>query len=102
MMNDVTLERASQLFAALAHPARLRIVELLCGGERTVNQVAAELNLTQSGASQHLAVLARAGVLTVVPHGTARIYSIRGPRIARILALIEEFCAVHQLLGALE
>ena len=98
-MHSATRQRAGQLFAALAHPARLRIVELLCQGEQTVNGIAAELNLSQSGTSQHLSLLTRAGVLVVEPHGAARIYRVRGPRIGRILALIEEFCEAHELYG---
>lgn len=99
-MDHQTRERAGQLFASLSHPARLRIVELLCQGERTVNEIAQELDLSQSGTSQHLAVLTRAGVLVVEPHGTARIYRIRGPRIPKILLLIEEFCHINNLYGA--
>jgi len=95
-------ERAGVLFAAMGHPTRLRIVELLLEGERTVNEIAAALELPQSGTSQHLAVLTRAGVLAAQPRGTARLYRVRGPRIGRILALIEEFCAVHSLYGAEE
>lgn len=95
-------ERASQLFSSLAHPARLRIVELLCTGEHTVNEIAARLNLSQSGTSQHLAVLTRAGVLSVEQRGVSRFYRIRGPRIRGILDLIEEFCQVHELYGVPE
>jgi DNA-binding transcriptional ArsR family regulator len=93
-------ERAAVLFSALSHPARLRITELLTAGERTVGEIASSLDLPQSGTSQHLAVLTRAGVLVVEPRGTSRLYRVRGPRIARILALIEEFCAVHSLYGS--
>ena len=94
-------ERASALFAALAHPTRLRIVEFLIasGGEKTVGEIVAALGLQQSGTSQHLAVLTRAGVLVVEPRGASRLYRVRGPRIARILGLIEEFCTVHSLYG---
>lgn len=99
-MDTQTRERAGQLFAALSHPARLRIVELLCQGERPVNDIAQELDLSQSGTSQHLAVLTRAGVLKVEPQGTTRIYRVRGPRIPHILTLIEEFCHINQLYGA--
>ncbi len=74
-------------------------MELLCQGEKTVNEVAATLDLAQSGTSQHLAILTRAGVLTVNPRGTARVYHVRGPRIRLILDLIEEFCQVHALYG---
>jgi ArsR family transcriptional regulator len=99
MMKNIVRERAVQLFAALAHPGRLRIVELLSQEEMTVNQIAAALGMGQSGASQHLAILTRAGVLTVEPQGASRIYRVRGPRITRILGLIEEFCTVHELYG---
>ena len=51
-------EQASQLIAAHSHPTRLRIIELLCRGERSVNPIAGELNLFQSGTSQDLAVFA--------------------------------------------
>ena len=99
-MDNQIRERAGQLFAALSHPTRLRIVELLCLGERMVNDIAQELGLSQSGASQHLAILTRAGVLVAEPRGTARVYRVRGPRIGHILTLIEEFCQVNHLYGA--
>ncbi|MEO7716969.1 MAG: metalloregulator ArsR/SmtB family transcription factor [Capsulimonas sp.] len=99
-MEVETLERASALFAALGHPTRLRIAEFLCEGPKSVNEVAAALDLAQSGTSQHLAILARAGVVKVEAHRSSRIYSVRGPRIGKILVLIEEFCSVHNLKGA--
>ena len=98
-IKPATRQRAGQLFAALAHPTRLRIVQLLDQGEKTVNDIAAALGLSQSGTSQHLAILTRAGVLVAEPQGAARLYRVRGPRIARILALIEEFCEAHELYG---
>ncbi len=98
-MTPATCQRAGQIFAALSHPARLRIVELLCHSEHTVNSIAAEIDLSQSGTSQHLAILTRAGVLVMEPHGAARIYRVRGPRIHQMLALIQEFCDAHSLYG---
>ena len=98
-MNDLIRERASQLFASLAHPTRLKIAELLSTGERTVNEIATELRLGQSGTSQHLAILTRAGVLVVEQRGVSRYYRVRGPRIPRILDLIVEFCQTHELYG---
>ncbi len=98
-MNERTRERASQLFSALSNPSRLRITELLCTAEMSVNEICAALSLGQSATSQNLAALTRAGVLVVEHRGASRIYRVRGPRIARILALIEEFCQIHELYG---
>ena len=98
-MNEPTRDRASQLFAALSNPSRLRIVELLCHQEMSVNQICEALSLNQSATSQNLATLTRAGLLRVEQQGASRIYRIRGPRITRILALIEEFCQIHKLSG---
>lgn len=96
-MKAGTRRRAGELFAALSHPTRLRIVELLENGELTVNEIASDLDLSQSGTSQNLSILTRAGVLTVTPRGAARFYRVRGPRIASILTLIEEFCDRNHL-----
>ncbi len=98
-MNEHTRQRASQLFAALSNPSRLRIVELLCTTEMSVGEISSALSLGQSATSQHLASLTRAGVLVVEHRGASRIYRVRGPRIGRILALIEEFCQIHELYG---
>lgn len=96
-MNDRIQERASQLFFALSNPSRLRITELLCHAEMSVNEICAALSIGQSATSQNLAILTRAGVLVVEHKGAARIYRVRGPRIAHILTLITEFCQVHEL-----
>lgn len=104
-MNEPTRARASQLFRALSNPVRLRIVELLCAADQggmSVNDICAALELGQSATSQNLALLAQAGVLVAEQKGTSRLYRLRGPRIGRILVLIEEFCHVHSLYGEAE
>lgn len=89
-MDNQTLGFAVDLFSALAHPTRLRIVELLADGSRTVNDVAQTLNILQPNASQHLAVLSRAGVVKVTPVGAMRNYSLVGPKIPRLRTMIDE------------
>jgi DNA-binding transcriptional ArsR family regulator len=98
-MPPATLERACLLFSALSNPVRLRIVELLKEGERTVGDIAEEVGIGQSGASQHLAVLYRAGILRSTSRGSSRYFRLRGPRIAGILCLITQFCEAHGLSG---
>ena len=101
-MNEQTRERASRLFCVLSNPSRLRITELLCRAEMSVTEFCAALSLGQSATSQNLAALTRAGVLVVEQKGANRIYRVRGPRIARLLALIEEFCQARELYGISE
>lgn len=98
-MEDVVVARASEIFAALSNPVRLRIVEWLCVQERSVGEIATEMGIGPSGASQHLSLLARAGILVSTAHGTSRLYRVRGPRVPAILKLIDEFCHVHVLYG---
>ncbi len=98
-MEDVVLFRASEIFSALSNPVRLRIVEYLCHGERSVGEVANHVQIGHSGASQHLSFLARTGLLVSTTKGKSHIYKIRGPRVQEILRLIDEFCHVHVLYG---
>ena len=57
------------MFAALANPSRLRILEHLAGGPASVSETAEAAGLKQSITSQHLAVLLNAGILVCTPSG---------------------------------
>jgi len=61
---------------ALAEPNRLKIVELLKGQPRTVNEIALLLELRQPQASKHLRALSDAGLVNVEPRAQQRIYSL--------------------------
>ena len=80
----------AQLFRVLGHPLRIRILELLRDGERTVGDLQAELELDSSGTSQHLAALRQQGVLDSRRVGTSVYYRIRDPRISQLLAVAKE------------
>lgn len=93
------LDRASAIFGAFAHPIRIRILQLLFDQELNVGNIATELGIGQTSASQHLAVLLRAGILVVVQKGTSRYYKVRGPRVKQIVDTLLEFCQIHGLSG---
>jgi DNA-binding transcriptional ArsR family regulator len=80
----------AQLFRALGHPVRIRIIELLLDGERTVGDVQAALRLDSSGTSQHLAALRQQGVLESRRAGTSVYYRIRDPRISQLMAVAKQ------------
>ena len=80
----------AQLFRVLGHPVRIRILELLVDGERTVGQLQAELDLDSSGTSQHLAALRQQGILDSRRAGTSGYYRIRDPRVSQLLAVARQ------------
>lgn len=80
----------AQLFRVLGHPVRIRILELLLDGERTVGELQAELELDSSGTSQHLAALRQQGVLQSRRAGTSVYYGIRDPRVSQLLAIAKQ------------
>ncbi len=61
---DRVFASAAELFGLLATPIRLKIISALCGHEKNVSQLLAEIDTTQPNMSQHLATLYRAGVVT--------------------------------------
>lgn len=69
-------EVKANLFRVLGHPARVRILELLREGERSVGALQAELGLDSGGASQHLAALRRIGLVVSRREGTSVYYRV--------------------------
>ncbi len=80
----------ARLFRALGHPVRIRILELLTDGERTVGDLQDALRLDSSGTSQHLAALRQHGLLESRRAGTSVYYRIRDPRVTQLLAVAKQ------------
>jgi DNA-binding transcriptional ArsR family regulator len=78
-------EVKANLFRVLGHPARVRILELLRGGERSVGSLQAELGLDSGGTSQHLAALRRIGLVDSRREGTSVYYRVDDPRVFDLL-----------------
>lgn len=79
-------EIKAELFRALAHPARVRALELLVDGERSVGDMAPLVGLELSHLSQQLAVLRRAGLVVTRKEGSSVFYAIRDSSIIDFLA----------------
>ena len=75
----------ADFFKTLAHPARIRVLELLRDGERSVGQLIPEVGLESSHLSQQLAVLRRANVLQARKEGTTVLYSVTDERMFELL-----------------
>jgi len=64
------------VFAALADPTRVRILDLLSRRERSVGELVDQFDLTQPAVSQHLRVLKEAGLVASRAEAQRRVYSI--------------------------
>src|SRR5882724_8834441 len=65
-------------FNAVAEPRRREILDLLAGGERPVNDLAAALGVTQPQVSKHLRVLREVGLVEAREDGRQRLYRLNG------------------------
>jgi ArsR family transcriptional regulator len=72
-------------FKALAHPVRIRILELLVKGDRSVQELQSALGADQPVVSQHLAVLRVNNIVAGRKEGVTVRYFVRDPQIAELL-----------------
>ena len=79
-------EAKATLFRVLGHPARVRVLELLRDGERSVGSLQAELGLDSGGTSQHLSSLRRIGLVQSRREGTTVYYRVDDARVFDLLA----------------
>lgn len=84
-------EIKAELFKALGHPVRIRVLELLSQRERAVSELLAETGLEASHLSQHLAVLRRTGVVVARREGNGVHYRTAHPSVAELLAAARTF-----------
>jgi ArsR family transcriptional regulator len=85
----------AEFFKALAHPARIRILELLRGGERTVSDLQGHLEMDASSVSQQLAVLRAKNIVQPRKAGTSVYYSVRDPQVFALLDVAREIFNNH-------
>ena len=82
-------------FKALAHPARIRILEILTAGEQNVQQLQGALGLRQSVVSQQLSVLRTSNIVSTRKEGTSVRYALRDPLLAELLAVARQMFDNH-------
>ncbi|MEK3785868.1 MULTISPECIES: ArsR/SmtB family transcription factor [Paenibacillus] len=94
-MNQSIQQFKADFFKALAHPMRIRILELLSDGDKTVNELQSILGSEGSAVSQQLAVLRSKNVVQGSKDGTSVIYSLRDPRIKDLLVVAKQIFDNH-------
>jgi len=78
-------------FVALADPTRRRLLELLRDGERSVQDLAGDFDVTRSAISQHLRVLRDTDLVEEHRMGRHRLYRIRAAALREVFAWIKQY-----------
>jgi len=90
------LEDAAECLKIMAHPVRLRIVDLLMQGEFPVHEIAAFCQLPSHQTSEHLRLLQGRGLLASERRSQSVFYRIASPRLPALLGCIRKTCEAHQ------
>ncbi len=80
---------AAECLKTLAHPVRLRIVQLLLHGRYTVGELAEDCQVPDNVASEHLRLMQRCGFFTSQREGRRVYYQVAEPHLQQLMACVE-------------
>lgn len=83
------LSQAAECLRTLAHPVRLRMVQMLLSGQYTVGELADDCGVPSNVASEHLRLMQRCGFLDSRREGRRVYYSIAEPHLEKIMVCVE-------------
>jgi DNA-binding transcriptional ArsR family regulator len=83
------LEQAAECLKTLAHPHRLRMVQLLLRGRYTVGDLAEACGIASHMASEHLRLMQRSGLLSCEKDGRKAYYAVAEPHLESLMGCIE-------------
>jgi DNA-binding transcriptional ArsR family regulator len=85
----------ADLFKALAHPARIRILELLRDGEKSVTEMQLALSAEGSSVSQQLAILRMKNLVDTRRKGNVIFYRLRDRQVNKLLDVARQIFEAH-------
>jgi DNA-binding transcriptional ArsR family regulator len=85
----------AEFFKALAHPLRIRILELLAEGDKNVNEIQTLVGSEGSAVSQQLTILRAKNIVTGTKEGNKVIYTLKDPMIVELLAVARQIFNNH-------
>jgi len=92
--DDEKLKAVSEAIRAVAHPVRLKIIDLLADGEKNVGQLCETLQMPQPYVSQQLAILRYHRVLEARREAQQIFYSVANPHVIKIIQCVRDQAAV--------
>ena len=96
-----SVTKASDLLNLMSHPARLRVLELICENEWDVNSLATAVNLSQSALSQHLKKLRVGGIVESRRDRQNIVYFCRDEAVGKILQTLRATKLLKSMSGNL-
>jgi DNA-binding transcriptional ArsR family regulator len=87
-MSDKMMELVARRFRTLGEPFRLRVLQQLEAGEKTVGELAERLEAGQPNVSKHLAILHDAGLISRRREGTSVVYAVSDPMVFKLCELV--------------
>lgn len=85
----------ADFFKALAHPLRIRILEILAEGEKNVNELLTIIGAEGSSVSQQLSILRNKNIVLGTKDGNRVVYSLRDPMIIDLLNIAKQIFNNH-------
>lgn len=87
--NMEALGQAAECLRTLAHPVRLRMVQMLLHGRYTVGELAEDCQIPNNVASEHLRLMQRCGFFTSERDGRKVYYQVAEPHLGKLMACVE-------------
>ena len=97
---DALFDSFAAVAKALSSGRRTEIIDVLAQGERSVEEVASEIDQSVANTSHHLRALARAGLLSTRRDGTRIYYGLASDRVGDLWAAVRDVAEAH--VGGLE
>jgi ArsR family transcriptional regulator len=85
----------AEFFRALGHPIRIRILDTLRTGQKSVNELSQLLHIEPANVSQQLAILRSRNIVVGRKSGSNVIYSVSDPAVFRLLDVAKEIFNNH-------
>ena len=89
LMGLQALEEAAACLKVVAHPHRLRMIQMLLRGDYTVGELAEACDIVPHAASTHLRLMQRCGLLNSDRDGRQVFYSVAEPHLADLMKCVE-------------
>jgi len=84
-----SLEQAAECLKTIAHPHRLRMIQMLLSGQYTVGELAEACEIPSHMASEHLRMMKRCGLMEAERDGRKTYYSVAEPHLESLMKCIE-------------